>query len=222
MTRKPQPWYASLNQPPRSPKDGRNRKPNPPTHRRAPDRTDHSAGANDAADTFAFTISNWTIQISHITDYEPKSPAIPYAGVRAGELIGHRIWLVVEGQLHSLAHRFFWQPETVVEGKLDEVANRYSAWSIVNPIWGGVYSFATYEQLVENELKNIEATRFPRILNMDFSPISIDAVAIGTIKCWGEVIEHERGYRAQYAKLQSIDQVIGCADIDQLRQRYHV
>lgn len=37
---------------------------------------------------------------------------------------------------------------------------------------------------------------------------------IGSVLLWGEVVEHEKGYRAQYAKIASIDDVIGEVKLD--------
>lgn len=219
---KPQPWYASLNQPPRSPKDGRNRKPSPSIHRRAPDRTHTGVDPNDAAD--AFTYASWSTRTILPFD-EPKPPAIPYAGIRAGELIGHRMWFVLEGhRLCSLAHRFIWEPNAVIEGDVDKPVEDYP-FNLIAPRFGGVYSYFTAAQ-VQIELRSDDGygVQFPAPCVMGFlmTPIIIHGIAWGTIKCWGEVIEHEHGYRAQYAKLASLDGAIGCVDLPALRSKYHV
>ena len=62
---------------------------------------------------------SWTIPST------PTVPTIPYAGVRTGELIGHRLWWVLPGAgelwLSSFAHRRLWYPDETVSGNLDEV-----------------------------------------------------------------------------------------------------
>jgi len=222
VANRPQPWYAALNQPPRSPKDGRNRRPNPPTHRSAFDRTDHSPRADDAAD--AYDYSSWN-PIRTYTFSEPTPPTIPHAGIRAGELIGHRMWLVLSGnQLCSLAHYFIWEPNATIEGDINERVNTFP-WAFMMPRFGGVYSYFTAGQ-VQKEFHSTEAQQMqfpaPCILGDNMHPCIIHGIAYGTIKCWGEVVEHEHGWRAQYAKLTSIDGVIGYADLPLLRSKYNV
>ena len=209
---KPQLWYASLNQPPRSPKDGRNRKANTATYSRSTDRASDSARATD------FTTITWATG-TVFTWNESKPPEIPYAGVRAGELIGHRMWRVLSGHnLCSIAHYFKWQPGATIEGKLDEPV---SGMSLFKTLFGGVYSYNAYAHLAHN-LDGIEPNTFPCISWVGSYITEVIGTAIGTIKCWGEVIEHEKGWRAQYAKLKSIDLVIGAVDINTLRERYKV
>lgn len=213
---KPQPWYTSLNQPSRSPKDGRYRRANTPPHNRPTDR------ANPRTDD---PTADWSTISRHTIIYtlpEPKPSTIPYAGIRAGELIGHRLWLVLENnQLCSLAHHFIWEPEAVVIGEVDKPINALSMFRI---IWGGTYSFRD-DSRIASELMNWELPQFPALISFDllgFRAFVVRGIACGTIKCWGEVIEHEHGYRAQYAKLTSIQQVIGAVDITALRERYKI
>ena len=38
---------------------------------------------------------------------------------------------------------------------------------------------------------------------------------------WGDIVEHETGYRAEYAKLVSLDEVYGNGcDLEKLRAKY--
>lgn len=210
---KPQPWYASLNQPPRSPAHGRDRKPNPPTHRDPAQRTDHSSRADDAIDTFTYT---W--RAIPLPTFAP--PSIPYAGVRAGEIIGHRMWWITIDGLCSFAHYRIWQPGETITGDLNaEVGG--NVW--FKPIYGGIYSYATIDQLHQELARmNIFDAAFPQATHFADQPrpTAFYGIAIGAIKCWGEVIEHERGWRAQFAKLHTIDSVIGITNIEALRERY--
>jgi hypothetical protein len=229
VTRKPQPWYAQFNQPPRSPKDGRNRKPTPQTHRSPTDRADYHTGIDPAKDDT--DVTSWTITGgSHaIRPFKPPAPpAIPYAGVRAGEIIGHRMWMVLSDlELCSIAHHFIWEPSATIEGDVDKIVEDGFG-SGMFCIYGGVYSYNSLEHIRKSEdLKDMDPHAFPRHVTFDaiFCPhkwYTLHAVAIGTIKMWGEVVEHEKGYRAQYAKMQSIDQVLGPVDIHELRRKYNV
>lgn len=223
---KPQPWYAAFNQPPRSAKKhGRNWKPSSQAHGNPVDRADPAvdSGADDAS-------SIWTWHTGSVFPYpEPHCPEpIPYAGVRAGEIIGHRMWLVLDEGLCSLVHHFIWEPGATIEGKVDEIIE-HNMWNFIKPIYGGVYSFDSYERLIAKEGPSIKTAVFPfpwlpdGFGVLDFSrAFMVRGLVIGTVKCWGEVIEHEEGWRAQYAKLHSINHIVGHADINALRERYKV
>lgn len=211
---KPQPWYAKFNQPAWSP-NGRNWKPSPKAHGRPADRASDGTGAIIAFDYSTFTIS-WDLT-------KPSAPAIPYAGIRAGELTGYRAWHVVEGnQLCSLAHHFIWEPNATIEGDINKVV--WSDYGTFEQLYGGVYCFDTKNKLALEELK-ATLVHYPTFMSLESNPthsILLTGMAFGTIKLWGEVIEHELGYRGQFAKLTSIDEVIGVADIDALRRKYNV
>lgn len=212
MSRRTTPFHITLNQPPRSPSDGRNRKPSPPTHRNP------TYGASDSTGTPNPTDWAFTYSAIHFTIREPQPPTVPYAGVRAGELIGYRMWFETDdNQLCSWAHRFIWEPDATIHGDVNACVND----NIFNPIFGGTYSFFNDDR-IEAELSEVKPTNFPFLGFIFNRPTPINAVVIGTIKMWGEVIEHEHGYRAEYAKINTLDRVIGYADLDTLRQRYRV
>jgi hypothetical protein len=218
MTSRPQPWYTRLNQPPRSPKDGRNRRAPTPPYRRPTDRTDPGVDSGGAQQDVTFY--TWTTSPIYTLD-PPAPPNIPYAGVRAGELIGYRMWCVLDDlQLCSIAHHFIWNPGATIEGNVDEVVETPMVWGL--PIFGGVYSYSTPDHIIPEIIRSPKD--FPILASFTGwnNFLHVHAIAIGTIKCWGEVIEHEKGYRAQYAKLRSINKVIGPVDINQLRRRYAV
>lgn len=230
MSQKPQPWYAAYNQPPRSPKHGRNWKPTPAPHRNSVDRTSDSTGAgDDAADAITYTHFTFNKSITYPLFPEPfRAPSIPHAGIRAGELTGCRLWWVTDAlKLCSLAHYFIWQPGATIEGKVDEEIDS-SLFRFGNPIMGGVYCFSA-ELHQAYEIAQCRGINFPAKLTLDiramFNPdytTSVRGFAWGTIKLWGEVVEHERGYRAQFAKLTSLDGGHGAFSLSDLRRKYNV
>lgn len=233
---RPQPWYAAFNQPPKgNPTHGRNRKPTPPTHGDPVDGADplYGAGPLCRAVRTGLPPATWrslntlqTLSPGGVTYFDPRAcvcvsattpPSIPYAGIRPGEITGHRLWLVLSDlRLCSLAHYFLWKPGATIEGDVDKVVlDRI----FLPSIYGGTYSFRTAKKCErEVEIQGITEVDFPN--SNYFNQGAIYGIAIGTIKCWGEVVEHEHGYRAQYAKLTSIDRVIGKVDIAALRERY--
>lgn len=57
-----------------------------------------------------------------------------------------------------------------------------------------------------------EATRLFREYVGSYSLVAIykgDDIIIGKVKLWGDVVEHEHGYRAEFAKIVSLDEVAG-------------
>jgi hypothetical protein len=235
------PFYQTLNQAPRSAKHrGKHRRAGAPAHGRSFDGTDYGTRADFTGVTVRYTSFNTvstTVSTNDIADpwfTKPEPPAIPYAGIRAGELIGHRLWWLIDGQLCSLAHRRIWQPGETVAGDTQKLVNDWSF--LLGPnIWGGTYAFFSAEQMggeIKDCLEAIQSSNDTRqrlagmsaLLSPLFWRGSLEAggVVAGTIKMWGEVIEHERGYRAEFAKLNSIDAIHGEGDIDELRLRYGV
>lgn len=247
---KPQPWYASLNQPPRSPSHGQHRRTPAPSHGNPTD----GAGAEDNGATANCSVIRTAIpagpggitfvsgqapnpSVGQITPHDlwlsqqqliewlmpPPPPPIPYAGIRTGEITAFRAWKVVDDlDLCSLAHYFIWEPGATIEGDIKEVVSNctYGMWSI----YGGVYTHHTMELTVE-DIGEID-TRFRGLISVEIngaaSVCRLHGIAFGSVKLWGDVIEHKRGYRASHAKLVSIDKVVGAVDPYALRRKYLV
>ena len=113
-----------------------------------------------------------------------------------------------------------WIPHKPMEGDIQE---------------DGVHAFKEYDDVcyyahittrrLESEYLDIHARYYngsllvppPKSMEVPLFPI-----AFGKVALWGEVIEHDRGYRAQYAKVISIDSVYSCETtvLRQLKQRY--
>lgn len=234
-------FYQTLNQHPRSMKNhGKHRRASPPAHGSPAVGTDYSAGGSSSWTTVHFTRANWTSTVtiddaandSWLTPEPPKHPAVPYAGIRTGELIGHRLWWVVqeagEPTLCSLAHRRPWLPNETITANVEHLIE-HDYW-FNHTIWGGTYAFMGRSQC-QDEIEQLAANcaRFQRFigalawLSSKWTPYNeTGTFVVGTLKMWGEVIECETGYRAQFAKLNSIDEIYGPGDIEALRARYGV
>lgn len=192
MTKKPLKFHQTLNLQPRSANHGKHRRTGPSVHSDPAQRADNSAGraiATLAADALAYALfksRNSVIPggLTYVTAPEP--PPIPHAGIRTSEVIGYRMWYVYGGKLRSLAHIKFWEPNETIYGNVD----KFVAYNIK----GGTYAFNSASTLHLEILLALESTFCPEI-------------AWGTIKMWGEVVEHDEGYRAEYAKLHTIDGV---------------
>lgn len=222
---KPLKFYQTLNQAPRSARQhGKHWRTSPPAYGSPVVGTDHSAGRST-------TVYSWSTIGSALTWNEPeppKPPTVPYAGIRTGELIGYRLWWLLPQGISSLAHKRIWEPGETVEGNLDETVN------IFGTIWGGTYAFHDPSSLDREASEGLAAIRDWQRLQQSnpwmimSSPFrwegSSEAIGLvtGTIKMWGEVVEHERGYRAQFAKLNRLDAIYGEGDINALRAKYGV
>jgi hypothetical protein len=112
----------------------------------------------------------------------PAGPVAPAsfqdAGIRAGEVKAYRCWyLGDDGFLTSVFQdHVVWQPGKPMEGDPNQVMQ-------------GVHAFKT----------RLGACQYMGDEEADTKIVS------GTVELWGEVREHARGYRAQYAKIVSID-----------------
>lgn len=187
---------------------GRNRRADPPAHRHSADGANHRARAHNAA------------AVAVRSQSEPGGPALPNAGVRAGEIIGHRLWWVVQQDevdwLRSMAHPLLWVPGETIQGNTREIVSRAvmietrhnGTFIRSKEIWGGVYAYVTSAG-INKELLYWSQHRIG------------SALVCGTVKLWGDVVEHNEGYRGEFAKVHSLRAVVwGEADLEALQRRY--
>jgi hypothetical protein len=104
-------------------------------------------------------------------------PTFEDAGIRAGEVTAYRCWELRDGLLWSMYRdQFCWKPGEIVEGEPS--------------VYGeGIHAFK--DRLAVGAY--------------GYSPSQSSVVVSGTVELWGEVYEHERGYRASKAAIASID-----------------
>jgi hypothetical protein len=101
-----------------------------------------------------------------------ESP-IQDAGIRAGEIVGYRCWILKDGWLHSV-NSTLWYPGVPMGGDPSKPCE-------------GVHAFKD---------------------RLDVGAYSVGysgSTVSGTVYLWGDVIEHERGWRASKAAIASID-----------------
>jgi hypothetical protein len=160
---------------------GKHWRASPKAHGNSVGKSSSSTGRTDAADAFTYA--------SSISDSWKENP-LPNAGIRTGEIIGHRLWYVTrEFRLKSLIAYQFWSLEEIVTGDVEKY--------VFPGTLGGVYAFKDYDGEIAMEIAYL-------FLNSQWNPDKI-GIAKGTVKLWGQVIEHEYGYRAQFAKIATIN-----------------
>jgi hypothetical protein len=125
-----------------------------------------------------------------------------HEGIRVGEIIAYRAWRVIvpgclsrSDLLHSVAMRdYVWYPNRPASGDVRT---------------HGIYSF-----------RNVVRSRD----DYGYDPGTIEQFLFGKVKIWGEIVEHEAGYRSEFGKIVSLDygdpvllerfrQIYGLADL---------
>lgn len=162
--------------------------------------------------------------ITWADEYEliPKPP-LRRDAIIAGEIIGYRCWRIENGLLRSVYQSDIWSPNAILEGReLDDWNERgIHAWKSS--------SSKEYHNYVRAYL-NSEQDTYSRILYGGAPKETKPAMLTGTVFLWGDVVEHERGYRAEYARVRSLDwlypdeTMMGKEQetLDGLRQKYGV
>lgn len=155
-------------------------------------------------------------------DPEIERPPLQREGIVAGEIVGYRCWRVEQGWLRSVYQGDIWPPGTILQGRgLDDWNERgIHAWKAVTSKEYFIY-LRSYLDAEHTGL---------------FAPPTLDcyqnrpAMVTGTVLLWGDVVEHERGWRAEFARVASLDwlypdaSMMGCErqTLDLLRLRYGV
>jgi hypothetical protein len=109
--------------------------------------------------------------------YTTSAPAVEDAGIRAGEITAYRVWNVGKGGLlHSVyIEDHVWRPRQIV--KADRVKASYGE---------GVHAFKSMDRAV-----------------VEYGLSSCDRV-FGEIKIWGDVVEFEYGWKAEFAAITAL------------------
>ena len=136
-----------------------------------------------------------------ITGDKSRDAALGNPRIRAGEIIGWRIWGLSNGLLHSIFVFQIWRP-----GLFERATCKDSG-----PENLGFHAFKDRERAEREASRHI-----------------YDSIAIvGSVEMWGEVIEHQYGWRSEYAAVRSITKITGELDFScrqqlllDLREKY--
>ena len=109
---------------------------------------------------------------------------LKHEGIRIGEIIAYRAWRVIE-------------PGWLRRGDdlLHSVLMKDYVWHIDKPAYGdvrthGIYSFRDVIRCRED---------------YSYTPGTNGPLLFGKVKIWGEIVEHEAGYRSEFGKIVSLD-----------------
>lgn len=165
-----------------------------------------------------------TWRLINNTGFEERlKPPLKRDGIIAGEIIGYRCWRIEDGLLRSVYQKDIWQPQAVLEGReLGDWDERgIHAWK--DP---ASKQYHDYIRVYLNEPDDM----YSRFIFGRNRNNTRPAMATGTVFLWGDVVEHVRGYRAEYARVRSLDWLYPDADmmgretivLDDLRRTYNV
>jgi hypothetical protein len=109
---------------------------------------------------------------------------IRHEGVRVGEIVAYRAWRVIPPNWFRKA-----------SARLHSIFVYDYAWDTDAPAWGDVRSHGIYSFRDQIRSRRDYGYRF----------VLVGPLLFGTVKIWGEVVEHEAGYRSEFAKIVSLD-----------------
>lgn len=148
-------------------------------------------------------------------------PPLHREGIVAGEITGQRCWRVEQGFLRSVYQDDIWPPGQPMQGRElgDWDSRGIHAWKS-----NAAKEFFLYVRSYLNRAGD----------GGMFGPSIMDchetrpAMVTGTVLLWGDVVEHERGWRAEFARVASLDWLYPDASmmgreaqtLDDLRRHY--
>ena len=130
-----------------------------------------------------------------ITGDKTRDAALGEPRIRAGEIIGWRFWGLCNGFLHSVIVSHVWRPGVLERASCKECG----------PHNLGYHAFKEREQAERQASEHI----------CDWVVV---VVVVGSVTMWGEVIEHQYGWRSEYAAVRSIIKITRARDFSSKRR----
>lgn len=150
---------------------------------------------------------NWQQQQQQLQHWQAQTVNAPAKRLETekilvGELVGYRAWILsTGGLLRSLSQDRVWEPGKPMQAK-----------RVPSDDGEGVYAFSSKQNLQSFlDREWISSTQ----------SLSGAKLVTGTVALWGQVVEHELGYRAEWASIRSIEDGPQWI-LAELRQRYGV
>lgn len=129
---------------------------------------------------------------------EQDRPPLKRDGIVAGEIVGYRCWRLDQGFLRSVYQGDIWPPQQTLQGR--ELAD----WKQRGiHAWKSAASKQYFEYLRSYMDRRDDGGVFGRTM-LDLGE-KCPAMVTGSVLLWGDVVEHERGWRAEFAKVRSLD-----------------
>ncbi len=152
----------------------------------------------------SYTTTTLFISKGGVFTLYPRKPfaELESAGLTVGEIVAHRVWRIDESYyLRSGFRDDIWAPGSPMVG--DPTGDH------------GVHAFKDDDEArilgaVAEYGPRRAASWFMALLPDERPESKTIGMAIGTVRLYGTVVEHEHGYRAQYAMIESIDRIEDC------------
>jgi len=125
------------------------------------------------------------LQAAHLAQRQAQINSYPVrpiedAGFVAGEIVAHRVWKICPGgYLRSVTQNSVWAPNEPMHGEINYRGMDFQV---------GVHAFKSQRDAFE-----------------EYGLSGYDPRAVGKVLLWGDVVEHEKGWRAEYGRVHSID-----------------
>jgi len=146
----------------------------------------------------AFIFGQPTLISQGLDFAESERPALKRDGIVAGEIVGYRCWRIEKGWLRSVYQSDVWKPGCVLEGRElgDWDSRGIHAWKDA-----ASKEYSDYIRSYLNGVDSLKRMIFSHSRETNPQP----AMVTGTVFLWGDVVEHERGWRAEFARVRSLD-----------------
>lgn len=150
----------------------------------------------------------WQSFPSRIFGDEISIPLTLPSETRFGEIIAHRIWRVREDRLFSTYMASKWTPGEPMRGEAE-----YNALSLIFGGSKGVHAWKELGQHLTVYAADLRLFHMTRGIVWQINEANLlpppPTLVIGKVRLYGTVIEHEHGYRAEAAMIESLDTITG-------------
>jgi hypothetical protein len=124
-----------------------------------------------------------TIFFARNPNHDELARSLRHQGIRVGEIIAYRAWRVmVSGWFRK------------GDDRLRSVFMEDYVWYPDQPASGDIRTHGIYS------FRNVIRSKD----DYGYGPVS-GSLLFGKVKIWGEIVEHEAGYRSQFGKIVSLD-----------------
>lgn len=159
----------------------------------------HSNKSQRSAQAYQSALSYFTSgMLSVVAEVSKEQIQVMPVEQSFGELTAFRVWRVTgKPELKSSYQQTLWPVAQIMKAHILPAEN----------VQSGLYGWKSVFELAEYSRNIQESARH----NWDHErnqPHEVPVLCIGRVHLWGEVIEHERGYRAEFARIISLDDCI--------------
>ncbi len=123
---------------------------------------------------------------------DPNREPLKSAGVKFGEFLGWRMWFMHNGFLRSYSQDVTWAPKQPMLGKPSDYGS------------DGIWAFKDKSRAINKMLESHQESTLSK-----YRASNEKYTVYGSVHLYGDVVEHDDGYRASAAKIVSLDDIIG-------------